>query len=608
MEVYSDASQRNVAEFAVQYAAFHHAFDTLIAPPGRHSPPGTVILFRNIRTLQGYAEESPAIKREDLVSLSSEYEGYQVDALALEGDRSEALLQVFDSDATWLLQGLGYYVPLCVRQGTGEFFSTFELRGDECVLGDDDRRYDYPIQNPGFLSWSKFFDVTTSSPEYGLYGHVANGVYQAQCWALMHTVLAAGDGKMARERFQRLVALLADAKSPQDAFCQFFQTRPGYLNSAVDSVSMARTFRIPFPRAAVQAQLRIEPAPESDVRAKLYDLLSAHDQLAAEVQLDHARALNPHSPVVNLALAHQALRNGDKSGAAEYFRTAIAAGAQDGLAYYYSASDRLDAEIGAGAIVVGRGGDAALAAIQELHRSIALLPGFDRSYLELGRAYLAAPHVTRAAIADLEPALQDPELAPNIRFYIGILDRRIGDRAAAKAVFTALAQDNHVRPGLRRGAQEQVEAIEEAAHPRPKPTPVAESDSDRPPVLERGPPQPAPPPPPYVLQDITLSLGNSNWNTYQSYLGQLVDKVEAQFHAPDAPGAAPFHGKFVLSLTLGSDGGVSDIVSHASPDVNPALVQACQKALEDAAPFGVWDDSMTDQMGHEQHLALRFNF
>lgn len=609
VEVYSDASQRNVAAFAMQYAAFRQAFDELVAPPGRRSPPATIMLFRNARTLQGYATDMPQEQRETLVNLESTFDGHPVSALALDGDRDEALFTVFESDATWMLQGLGYFLPLSVRQGTGEFFATFELSGDTCILGDTDRRFDNPLNEHGLMPWDHFFSINSSSPEYGLTSHTSNGLYQAQCWLLMHTVLAGTDAADARARFQRLCGLLEQSPSELDAFAAFFHTGRHSLNNGVYSVSSARTLRLPFDRPALERQLRVGPAPEADVRAQLFDLLITHDKLAAEVQLDGARALAPHSAAVNVALAHQALMDGDKSAAAQFYRNAIAAGTRDGAAYYYSASERLDDALGAGALTVGAGGEAAVTAVQELRRCLALLPGYGRAYAELGRAYLAAPKVTRAAIADLTPALADPALKPLMHFYIGLLYRRVGDRVSARQAFTALADNPQAADPLRQAARQQLAALASRPKPAAAPAPAPAADDDTSSAPDAAGDTDAAAAPALALRDITMRVASQDWNNYRSYLSNLVQKVQEHFQVPDAAKSAAFSGQISIRFTLGSDGSIADMRPPEFPEGTPAaLVDACRQAVQSAAPFDAWGDDMTDELGHEQHVSALFDF
>lgn len=606
VQVYSDASQHNVAEFALQYAAFLQSFNAIIAPPGRHGPPETVVLFRRLSTLQSYASTIPAEQRDSLIELRSDFDEHAVSALALDRDRYEALFDVYEGDAFWQLRGLGYFLPLAVRQGTAEYFATFELKGDECILGEGDERYQAPLAGGGLLPWDKFFSIDENSPEYGLKGHSFTGAYHAQCWKLMHAVLTANDAAEAQARFRRLADLIYHSPSYLAAFASFFQTTPSRLDWAMGGLNENRRVRLPFDRAGLESKLRIESAPEADVRAQLYDLLVNSDRLAAEVQLDRAVALAPRSAAVKIAEAHQALRSGDRLTAAQDYRDAIAAGAQDPSAYFHSAVQRLDDALAGSGGHVGTGGDDAVAAVAELHHCLALMPGYSQAYAELGRAYLAVPHVDRSAIADLKPALADPGLAPMIHYYIGILYRRLGDRASAKATFTAMAGDQTTAERFRLAAQAQLAAIAEAGRPAPRPPAVTNSPPKR--IVEET-HAPPPPPPPIVLDRVSLRLASREWNTYSSYVSDLMQKVQDAFQAPNGPHTPAFHGEVAVPFTLSSDGSLSATQPAQSQDgAPPALLRACEQAVQGSAPFAAWGDDMTDALGHEQNVAVVFHF
>jgi hypothetical protein len=602
LSVYSDAPQRQVTNFALQYAAFQYAFNTLVAPDGRRCPPSTIILFKKIKTLQGYASSNAAMSADSVNSLTSSFDGNSTTALALDYDTSEALLTVCEDYSTWMLDQLGLYVPLSVRQGVGEYFSTFELDGSECVLGGDDSRYRQPLDHNPEMSWPDFFDVTPESKEYGLFGHATTGVYYSQSWELMHTVFSAPAAGQSRERFRRLIGLLYASPSTLDAVAKFFDTRPNELGMAIHQVSRSRTFRMPFDRTGAEGAMRIEAAPESDVRAELFELLETHDRLAAEVQLDRARALNPHSPVVQVSLAHLAFMNGDALAAIQNMRNAIADGTHDGDAYYYAASARLNDAIGEGRLAIASGGDAAVQAIQELHRSLELRPGTSREYLELGRAYLAAPLVTPSAIADLTPGLSDSRIAGPLSYYIGILDRRLRDPAAARTVFQRIAADPKTGEKLKAAAQAQLNAIAGVARPAVRPT-EAPADDYVPTEHHHH------KDPPYLLQDITMRVGSQHWNEFRGYLSGLTQKVQDQFEAPGAPDSAPFHGQIGIPILLRSDGTAADVDGQDAPaGTSPVLIAACRKAVKSAQPFGEWESGMTDSMGDAQHVVVLFNF
>src|SRR5581483_651813 len=56
-------------------------------------------------------------------------------ALAVDGDRYEALKNTFLFDTMFMLPRVGVNTPLWIRQGTGEVLSTLELSKGQCVVG-----------------------------------------------------------------------------------------------------------------------------------------------------------------------------------------------------------------------------------------------------------------------------------------------------------------------------------------------------------------------------------------------------------------------------------------------------------------------------------------
>ncbi len=424
VRIYSDGSKGDVLDFAVHYTAFRQAFKLLIAPPGRMPPPATVMLFRKLDTLQGYLSQVGR-KGDNLVEFTISVGSKEMFALALSGDLEQALTTAFEGDTTGMLRQVGYFLPLWMSQGTGEVLSSLQLGRGNYEIGEDEDRFTQPMEREQPIPWDKFFELSRESEEYrGRKDHFT-GIYQAQAWGIMNAVLLGGGSP--RDRFAKLASEVHGRDSDRAAVAALAGVGADRLDRMVWRGRAAHNLKFPFDRAAVRAGLKVVPAPDFEVKVQLADLLAgARDPVAADRMLDEAVALAPNAAAVKEALGRRALRNRDRYAAALVFREAIAAGSVDAQAYQFSAEQRIDDARSNGRDVAGGGGDDALRALAEIHRSLALLPGEMGSYLLLVRALYVAPTVTDAALAELTPALADQDQGAAVRLYRSQIYERLG--------------------------------------------------------------------------------------------------------------------------------------------------------------------------------------
>ena len=206
------------------------------------------------------------------------------------------------------------------------------------------------------------------------------------------------------------------------------------------------------------------PPPEAEIRVQLTDLYASVDnQLDAEVQLNRALELAPQSVIVKEAQARAERRKGNLDLAVHYYREAMAAGSTDGDAYLISATDRIDANRSGGLDREGSGGKDIAQAILELHRSLELAPGDGAAYRCLGRAFYVAPTVTEEEIAELTPALLDPDNGTAVRFYRALLYHRLGHAEQFEIDLRHIAADPSASAELRSAALQQLQQASCAA-------------------------------------------------------------------------------------------------------------------------------------------------
>jgi len=297
-----------------------------------------------------------------------------------------------------------------------------------------------------------------SSPEYTGKNGQMTGVYQGQAWALMHLVLL--DSGNPRDRFQRLAAMVHGTRNDLSPVALFLGTTPAKMGELLHShLFRDQTREFPLDVAQLKAAVHITPAPEAEIRVELGDLLrSAGNNAEAQMQYDRARYLAPNLAVVKEAEARSALAQGDHSAAAQDYRDAIAAGSHDPEAYLISAEDRLNDASSGGLERAGSAGDVATLAIDEIRHALTLSPGNGAAYSLLGRAYFVAGQISEANVAELTPALPDPDYGRRIRYYRALIYERLGMNDASVSDLRFILTDANTPQGLHKSVQKVLES------------------------------------------------------------------------------------------------------------------------------------------------------
>lgn len=453
---YSDASQKQVTEFVVQYAAFRQVFRQLFGSPDHRSPPTLLVLFRRSADFKDHAPRQSGNSTSELKSFSTAVDGSALLSLSLAGDRREALRMVIEFETTWGLRRAGYYVPLWMGQGAGKVLSSIDAVKGKIYVGEVAEGVDYWFyKQDKELPWSKFFSITNDSEEYRGTGE-KTGTYHSQAWALMHWIMLSQPNEA--ERFAELAGQLR-TKLSEEAIEAVMHTETKKFSSAMRRHLRAwyKPREFEFDEAKLRASLKIAPAPMGEVLALRADLLASADRTPESFQqLIQARQVAPDSPVVKEAWARRAAREGNPDEAARLYREAIELGTTNFMAYLQSANARLNASSAGGADYAGSGGRTTVKAIEEIKTALALNPGDRWSYQLLGRAYFIAPTITEENIKELEPGVSLGEEGEAVRYFRALLWLRLDRRDEYLADLQQVIDDPLTASNLRASAKRQL--------------------------------------------------------------------------------------------------------------------------------------------------------
>jgi hypothetical protein len=449
--IYSDASRRELEEFAVTYAAFRQVSREALLKPGQTPPPSTILLFRREKTFKSHAPES---KDRDFVmaAFSTEVDGTTLTTLSLTGDREQAMSMLFEFETTWMLGRLGYILPTWIGQGAGKVLSTLRVSKSRAILGEQVSGFDHAATHP----WARFFEINEASPEYRGKGSEEMGVYHAQAWSIMHWVLLGGPD--ARDRFQRVSAELRIGYTTPD-IAQVLDTPVASLDREISRHfrGRIRTREFPFDQIALRTGWSVSEAPSVEVDVQRAELLLAAEKTPeARALIRNLQATSDDSPLVQETLARVAMRENDREAAAKHFRKAIELGSKNPMTRLRSASARIDESSMHGADYPGNAGNNAAEAIVEIQDVLASDPTNLDAYRLLGRALFVAPKIKAQDLEKLSPGIAPGPAGSRVRYYRALLHLRLGQPEKADEDFRIIADAPSVPNNERQRARARI--------------------------------------------------------------------------------------------------------------------------------------------------------
>jgi hypothetical protein len=421
--IVSDASEKDMAEFAVAYSAFRKSFEQWIAPVDRKLPAASILLFRQKNTFRKYAATGRNDHEEWLIR-TTEIDGRTLTALGLAGNRQEMISALYESETTFGIQRVGFFLPIWMTQGAGEVFASLDIRKSQCILGEEQNRF-AEVEENSWLPWDEFFAVR---PESAIYKDETKGtLFRAQAWAVMHRLLLEPNTDC-RQRLTALAAGLREGKRPEQMLEEITGAPLDRLEKQFFrnlKEGMRRTLL--FDEAELRRGLKAVPAGDAEVKVWLAELLTASGrQPEADLELEGAQKKSPENVLVKEARARREVRRGDTAAAAALYREAISAGTRNSYAFLISANARLDEVSVAGTDYAGQGGGAAETAIEEIRRALTIDAGNIDAYRLLGRAFYVAPNVAAENLAELMPGIAATDGGLWVRYYRALLFQRLG--------------------------------------------------------------------------------------------------------------------------------------------------------------------------------------
>jgi tetratricopeptide (TPR) repeat protein len=312
--------------------------------------PTTIFVFKNEDSFKPY---KPIYKGQPASVLAYFQPGDDVNYIALSAGlpSPNAILHEY---VHFLLREHVGSLPLWIREGLAECYSTFDLNGrqTEFTLGRAPEQHIATLNmTPQFIPLTKLFDVRDNSPEYN--EESKQGMFYAESWAIAHYFLFGADGKR-RMQFVDFVTALTKGNPPDASFAEAFQTDYGTIESEVREYIRKRsswpTMKVTS-KDPIQTDGRSTVSTLSDAETEYYlgDLLLHLNRLQdAEMHLTAATSKAKEFAPTQASMALLRVRQKKYDEALNLLKTTAEADSKNPMiAFYYAyVLERGDAENG----------------------------------------------------------------------------------------------------------------------------------------------------------------------------------------------------------------------------------------------------------------------
>lgn len=290
--VIGDVSARDLRETAVKFEGFRETLGRVLGERATATAvPTVVVVFQNDRTMAPFRPKFQG-KPVDVAGLF--IPGRDVHHIALVNDGNAGRMRVvFHEYAHLVTSNSGQPLPVWLREGLAEYYSTFELGRDgrEAVIGGLIDDHLARLNDTVLVPLPDLMKVDHQSPLYNEGSR--RSVFYAQSWALTHMLLH-GEPRRATNLATYIERVTSGASST-DAWAQAFaglniqQELQNYIRR-----QLFKAYKYTFSESLSKFDATATPIPPADVQAYLGELLLELDDLdAAAARFSQAMKMDP---------------------------------------------------------------------------------------------------------------------------------------------------------------------------------------------------------------------------------------------------------------------------------------------------------------------------
>lgn len=444
-EIYSNAGEKAALAAASDLSAMTHAVSRLTNLQVRSPLTTKVFLFRSEGSFRPYREA--ILGRENRTAEGIFLRHRDGNFMVVNEDSGSRGVVYHELMHYFLANTLE--VPLWFNEGFAELYSTFEVKGDEAMIGRPVPHHVLWLRGQQLIPLRELFEINQDSKDYN--EGLRQGVFYAQSWAFVHYVLVGNEHR--KGQMNTFLVLLSRGEPTESAFRKTFgvgfeemeQELRAYIRRAAFAYARHGDLGSADERPAVVTEL-----PRDEVLYQLGDLLAHGDGSArpdAREFLTEAVRLNPSHAGAHADLGLLLQMDGKPAEAAAAYRRAASLGGSLPMPYLLAAEDLMRQAYERGEA----GAAAALEARALFRKATGLVPAMPRAWSGLGSTYLFGADGLEEGIAAFERSWELSPTQADVAYGLVVLHARKGDRAAAADWFqrhlVRLGNEEIVREG-----------------------------------------------------------------------------------------------------------------------------------------------------------------
>lgn len=419
----SNASAAQTLQVAYGFTGLRQAILDVVGP-SRLLRPTKIFIFANRRGLAPYRDALLADKSAD-------------SGIAIRRDTGTFMILPADDPAGIspfmrhtlaheLIDSRHPSLPLWFREGLAEYFRTYSVSARQPRLGATIERHVVTLKHEKWLPAAELFTLDAHWPRYD--ERTRDGIFYAQSWLFVHTLLEGSDAR--RARIARFIAL-ADAGAPETAFNRAFDLTPQDL--AVEADAHFKQFGSPIRIQSLRPEMeKLDelPAPQAMERdALLFEFASllatreTNDAIAARF-ITEALKIHPSQARANALHGRLLERTHQHEAALKAYQTALLAGGDDSEVLLLCAEGVVDRLARRQRVDAGEIGQARAL----FEKAARLDPDSPRAWMGLGATYVTTADHPAPGIAALENARRLDPMNESIPLLLAELLARDPDR------------------------------------------------------------------------------------------------------------------------------------------------------------------------------------
>lgn len=290
--VIGDLSARNLRETAIKFEGFRETLGRVLGDRATATAvPTVVVVFQNERAMAPFR---PTFQGKPVDVAGLFIPGRDVHHIALVNDGDAGRMRVVFHEYTHLAtSNSGQLLPVWLREGLAEYYSTFELARDgrEAVIGAPIGSHLERLNDTVLMPLPELLKIDHQSPLYNEGSR--RSVFYAQSWALTHMLLQ-GEPRRVTNLVTYIERLISGASST-DAWAQAFagvnvqQELQNYIRR-----QLFRAYKFTFSESLSKFDAMAAPIPPADVQAYLGELsLEQDDYDGAAARFAQSLTIDP---------------------------------------------------------------------------------------------------------------------------------------------------------------------------------------------------------------------------------------------------------------------------------------------------------------------------